>query len=117
MGRLVSLLVSVAVLGALGAACGEDEPSYTWVKCNELAAAHAAQDSDRLERAVESMLDIGTEEEPRAVEPKVYAHVLLLQDRPGRILRSHSTFRWTSCWMNARRSSGRARAGCLVNEG
>jgi hypothetical protein len=26
------------------------------------------------------MLDIGTEEEPRAVEPKVYAHVLLLQD-------------------------------------
>ena len=47
--------------------------------CARFLAAVEASDGDRTERAVEDMLDIGTEDDPHATDPNVYVHALLIQ--------------------------------------
>lgn len=60
--------------------CSAEQPSRTEVLCNQLLDAHSDRDSDRVESAVEAMLDLGTDEDPQGVEPDVYVHALLMQD-------------------------------------
>jgi hypothetical protein len=73
------VLIAVSILSLTANSCSGEEPSRTEVLCNRLLAAHAAEDPDRVEQVVESMLDLGTEAEPQGVEGEVYAHALLMQ--------------------------------------
>lgn len=70
--------VAVAVLLLITTSCGTQEPSHTRVMCDQWTAAFEGKDIDAMGRALNAMLDLGTEEDPTAVEPEVYIHAYLL---------------------------------------
>jgi hypothetical protein len=65
---------------ALAAGCGRSsEASYTAVQCGKLKTAIEAQDTEAAQEVLATMADLGTEEDPHAVDPDVYARLLILQ--------------------------------------